>query len=230
MSSKRKLLLIVCFCILDVLLLSGYVVLRKKTMVRILKKEEIKLLSSQQLGTSISKIQTRGKYRVVEKAIKDYLSDYSKSFYDIMGIKNDSNLTSILSYDNYVKDGPDFITSLQYLEDKKKDFNGKVDSFLLKSDDSMIEKGITSKLHNSYYIDLYNDFMLDQSLKSQLTEKKDIVIELRDQMNQIFDTSNEVLHFLIENKDSWKVEDGQIQFLTEDLYNQYIFYVSKIAL
>lgn len=229
MSSRRKVILIFCFCILDVLLLSGYMVLRDKTMVRILKKEESKILSSHDLGTSISKIQTRGKYGVVEKAIKDYLSDYSKSFYDIMSIKNDSNLTSILSYDNYVKDGPDFITSLQYLEDKKKEFNGKVDSFLLMSDDTMIKKEITNKLHHSYYIDLYNDFMLDQSLKSQLLEKKEIVLELRNQMNQVFDTSNEVLHFLIENKDSWKVEDGQIQFLTEDLYNQYMSYVVKIS-
>lgn len=229
MSSKRKILLIICFCILDVLLLSGYMVFRNKTMLSLLKKEENKIISSNDLGVSSTKIQTRGKYGIVEKTMKDYLSDYSTSLNSIMQIKNDHSLTSILSYDNYCSDGPDFLTSLQYLEKTKKDFNKQVDTFLLKSDDSMIEKEITMKLNNDYYIRLYDDFMLSDDMKNQLLEKKEIALRLRTQMNHVFDTSLLILNFLIQNKDSWKVEDGQIQFLTEDLYNQYMSYASQLS-
>ena len=71
--------------------------------------------------------------------------------------------------------------------------------------------------------------MLSDDMKNQLLEKKEIVLHLRTQMNHVFDTSLLILNFLIQNKDSWKVEDGQIQFLTEDLYNQYMSYVNQLS-
>ena len=38
----------------------------------------------------------------------------------------------------------------------------------------------------------------------------------------------EPLTFLINNKDNWKLEDGEIKFLEEDLFHQYIGMIEKL--
>ena len=47
-------------------------------------------------------------------------------------------------------------------------------------------------------------------------------------VNNIIDTSSEVLSFLITYKDSWVVENGGIKFANEELYNYYNELVSKV--
>ena len=47
-------------------------------------------------------------------------------------------------------------------------------------------------------------------------------------MNNVYDTSIEVLNFLVLYKDDWVVEDGEIKFKTQDLYNYYNELISKV--
>lgn len=47
-------------------------------------------------------------------------------------------------------------------------------------------------------------------------------------MNNVFNVINNTLNFFKINADSWKIENNEIQFSTEDLVNQYNDLVSNI--
>ena len=51
----------------------------------------------------------------------------------------------------------------------------------------------------------------------------------KSRMNNVYDTSIEVLNFLVLYKDDWVVEDGEIKFKTQDLYNYYNELISKVS-
>lgn len=230
MDSKRKFFLVFCFCVFDIFLLIGFLVIRNSTMLNTLKKEEKELLKINIIdGDYQRKIQSRGKYAIVEKSIKDYLDDYATSLQYVLDMMDNSSLTSILSYDNYSKDGPEFKESLPFLKKSREEFNKKVDELSLKADKENIKSFISKKTSDSYYVNLYNEFMLSSDVISLFDDNKELIESTKTKVNHVFDISEEILNFLITNKDSWKVEDGQIKFLTQELYNQYMGLVSKLA-
>ena len=67
-----------------------------------------------------TKIQAKGNYGKIEKAIKFYLKDYSDSLQEVIRIINDEKLQKILSAENYKNDGPEFKNTIAYLEETQK--------------------------------------------------------------------------------------------------------------
>lgn len=230
MDKKKKIILLICFCFFNVLLLVCFFKVRSTTMLNILKKEESELLKlDMTMDRYNRKVQSRGKYAVVEKAIKEYLDDYAVSLQNVLKEMDNSTLKSVLSYDNYCKDGPLFETSLTTLNKGKEDFNKRVNSLLGKSQDKSIIENINKIIHDSYYVDLYNNFMLSDKVLDAFSKNNDLLLNVQEKVNNAYDTSIEILKFLAQNKDSWKTEEGEIRFLNSDLYNQYNNYVSKLS-
>ena len=229
MSSKRKFFLIFCFCMLDAFLLVGFCVIRDATLFNALQKEEEEILKLGLTNSNYRQIQSRGDYAIVEKAIKDYLRDYSTSLRNVLSIMDDEKLVSILSYDNYCQDGPEFQSSIAYLKKQKQLFNEEVNVLLSKSEDVAIIDGITKRSTDSYSTELYKEFMMSVDMNKQFTESREFLQLNKIRVNNIFDVSMELLNFLAINKDSWKVEEGEIRFVTQDLYNQYMSYISKLS-
>ena len=229
MSTKKKFFLVFGFIIIDVILIVVFLSVRDVTMLNDLKKE-VKSLNKLDVTKDRynRKIITKGNYAVVESAIKEYLDDYAVLLQDSLKVVKDPTLISILSYDNYVSDGPDFVKSLEYLNSNKKSFNENIDLLLSDLEEDKIKNYINDKTDKEYYINLYRELMLNDDMKDSFSETKELLIHSKTQMNNIYDTSIEVLTFLANNKDNWKAEDGEIKFLEEDLYNQYISLISKI--
>lgn len=229
MSSKKKFFLIFLFIVLDMFLLVGFLVIRDATSLNDLKKEA-KVLSKLDITKDRynTRIKSSGDYAVVEKAMKSYLDDSAVLMQDILGIINDEKLTKILSFDNYSKDGPEFTESLKYLEDTKKSFNNNVEKLFDKLDEDNAKKYINSKIDDPYYRNLYVELMLTEDRKNEFIKNKEILNKTKDKVNNVLDTSTEILNFLKNNKDNWVLEDNEIKFKNRDLYNQYNGYISKI--
>lgn len=229
MSSKRKMFFVFCFCILNMFLLIGFLVIRDAAFLNILKKEEKELLKLDMVSSNYKRrIKTRGSYAVVEETIKNYLNDYSLLLRENLSVMDEESLVKILSYDNYCKDGPDFNESFSYLESKKKEFNDNVEILFTRGKDNTIRRAILKEINDSYYVNLYNEFMLSSDVKEKFNESQALMSSVQVKVNRAIDGSVEVLKFLALNKDSWNVEDGEIKFLTQELYNQYMNYISKV--
>ncbi len=230
MSSRKKFLLVFGFIVLNMFMLVSFLVIRDATMENELK-NEMEYLSKLDITKDRynKKTVTRGKYAVVEKSIKKYLDDYHLELQEVLKLINDKELTTILSYDNYSTDGPEFTKSLEYLKTSKETFNKKVDDLINKFGDEEIKNSIYKSTKEEYYVNLYDKLMLSSNMRSNYNSTIELLKSTKSRMNNVYDTSIEVLNFLVLYKDDWVVEDGEIKFKTQDLYNYYNELISKVS-
>lgn len=229
MSSRKMFLLVFGFIVLNMFMLVSFLVIRDATMENELK-NEMEYLSKLDITKDRynKKTVTRGKYAVVEKSIKKYFDDYHLELQEVLKLINEKELTTILSYDNYSTDGPEFTKSLEYLKTSKETFNKKVDDLINKFGDEEIKNNIYKSTKEEYYVNLYDNLMLSSNMRSNYNSTIELLKSTKSRMNNVYDTSIEVLNFLVLYKDDWVVEDGEIKFKTQDLYNYYNELISKV--
>ena len=230
MNFKRKSSYVIVFIFIDILLCASLYFIIDATNINLLKKE---ITSLSKLDISVEKInkdsKTYFKYRIVENTIKDFLNDYSYKINEVYEFVDDDKLIKILSYDNYLNDGPEFNDSKHYLVDNKIKFNNIINELEKILEEDNIKKLIRNKITNEYYITLYDEMIFSDEFNEQFENNRIFLKELRDKYNNIYDTSLEVLNFLSLYKDSWKLENGEIKFINNDLLNYYNSLISKIS-
>ena len=230
MNFKRKSSYVIVFIFIDILLCASLYFIIDATNINLLKKE---ITSLSKLDISVDKInkdsKTYFKYRIVENTIKDFLNDYSYKINEVYEFVDDDKLIKILFYDNYLNDGPEFNDSKHYLVDNKIKFNNIINELEKILEEDNIKKLIRNKVTNQYYITLYDEMIFSDEFNEQFENNRIFLKELRDKYNNIYDTSLEVLNFLSLYKDSWKLENGEIKFINNDLLNYYNSLISKIS-
>ena len=230
MNFKRKSSYVIVFIFIDILLCASLYFIIDATNINLLKKE---ITSLSKLDISVDKInkdsKTYFKYRIVENTIKDFLNDYSYKINEVYEFVDDDKLIKILSYDNYLNDGTEFNDSKHYLVDNKIKFNNIINELEKILEEDNIKKLIRNKVTNEYYITLYDEMIFSDEFNEQFENNRIFLKELRDKYNNIYDTSLEVLNFLSLYKDSWKLENGEIKFINNDLLNYYNNLISKIS-
>lgn len=229
LDGKKRFIFILIFIFIDAALILGFLLIRDATNINKLEKE-IDVISELSLDSNNfdRKIKTSGGYAIVEKSIKDRLSYFSTGMSEITTLVNDSKLSKVLSYDNYNGDGPEFRKSLTYLEESSSKFNKKVDELLEAMDDDNLRDYIYKKSDNKYYVSLYKKYMFNDDIMVNIKEAKDLLNKTKIRVNNIYDVSIDVLNFLSLYQENWKLEDGEIKFQTEELYNYYIGLISKV--
>lgn len=229
MKDRKTFFFVFCFIILDVFLLLGFLFLRDATSENRLRKE-VEALSKLDITKDRynTRIKSSGKYKIVEKAIKEYLDDYATGLQDVSKVLSDTTLMKVLSYDNYVSDGPEFKESREYLKDTKEKFDKNIDKLISKTDKDTIISYIYDKTDDEELIKLYQELMLDDSILEELNSNKELLINTKVKVQNIIDTSLEVLNFLNTYSDSWVTENGEIKFQNKDLYNYYTELINKV--
>lgn len=229
MSKKKKCFFIVIFVMIDVFLLISYLSIRDYTLLNNLKKE-VSAISKLDIGKDRynRKIKTRGNYAIVEKAIKEYLDENALLLQDTFGVLKEEELKSILSYDNYSKDGPLFTESLKYLKSEKESFNNNLQTFLDNLSEEEMSNYIKEKTNDSYSQKLYRELILNSELRKKYDDTKKLASDTSVRVNHLLDSSHAVLDFLVANNGFWIVENGEIKFANQDLYNQYVILIGQL--
>lgn len=229
MSTRRKFVFIFCFILLDAFLVVGFLVIRDATSINKLRKEVNELTKLDVTKDRYNrKIKTTGKYAIVESSIKDYLDGYALEVQKATALMHDPQLSKILSYENYLEDGPDFKNSIAYLEESREEFNDEIDALLYDLEEEQIMNHIYERTKDDYYVSLYQELMFDDDMKDGLNESKELFQQTRTKMNNVYDVSLEVLNFLKTYNDSWELDNGEIKFKTNDLRNYYDTLIAKI--
>lgn len=175
------------------------------------------------------KVKSHGKYAKVERAIKEYFDSYAVGMQEISDMANDKDLAKVLSYDNYNSDGPDFVNSISFLDNNKESFNTKIDDLLVNLDENAMNDFIYNYTKDAYYVSLYRELMSDNEIKAELNDIKNLLLDAKKQLNNVYDVSLDVLNYLKVYKDKWHLEEGEIKFQTEEMYNYYMALISKIS-
>lgn len=170
---------------------------------------------NERLGKTISS----GDYLVVEKAAKKYLKDTIDITLNYVNIVTDEKFSNVLTAENYKNDGPDFINTKLYIEDTKQQIENNKNVILKQFDNETVLSYIENKNLDSYYIDFYKSLAF--SSEAEIANNKQ---EIEQNINDVIDTLNvydEVIDFLIKNKNDWKIDGEYIIFSTDELSNQY---------
>lgn len=226
---KKKFFIIFCIIILDIFLIIGFLVIRDSISFNSLK-NEVEELSKLDITKDRynRKIKSSGDYAKVESAIKEYLDNYAVKIQHLSKMMNDNKLSTILSYDNYVADGPNFNNSLDYLEKSKKEYNEIINQLLVNLDDENINNYIYTKIKDPYYVSLYQELIFKTEMIDTLDSTRVLLEGSKTKMNNIYDTCIETLNYLKLYQNKWKLEDGEIKFQDDDMLNYYSSLVSRV--
>ncbi len=170
---------------------------------------------------------TSGDYKKVEKAIKDYLNDYSTTLKNINDIIDGDKFSSLLSYENLSTD-KSFRESIIYVNRVSSQINTYLDKLVVMCSESNIRDNISKYNLDEYYVNLYNKYMLDQELLGKFKLSSDYIEQYRQRINNKVSACNEIFLFLNNNINNIKFEEGQLKFNSEQLINQYNEYINKI--
>ena len=197
----------------------------------ILTEETNKILQSDITKENIDfNIKTERNYAVVEKAIKEYISELKNIYKEISEIDENINPNNIFSAQN-MQD-----KELKAIDEIIADYNDKIQETtdeledLLKED--KIKENITKReisQRKEYYINLYNTIMFSDVMKTQYrnleSEIKTEKSKLTDKVKQIEKTNE----FLKKNSDSWTIKDDKIQFTNLIRMTEYYNLLNKLA-
>lgn len=182
-------------------------------------------INIEQIKEKLNKIETRGDYATVEKAFKQYLSDNFDNIIKISEILNDEKLVNILTAKNYQEDGPDFITTKEYITNTRQELEERKLAYTEFFTEEKAMSYINDKGLDSYYIDLYkNEIVGDIESANDTSEVENSI----DEIISILNKSEEVINFLVENKNNWKIENDTIVFNNNNLADQYDELISQL--
>ena len=169
---------------------------------------------------------TTGDYAIVEKAIKEYLSDSLNSMKAITEIMNDERISKVLTAENYKNDGPEFKETKEYLVNTQKTLELSKKILMENMTDEKVMTYIESKNVDTYYIDLYKELTIGEESVTE-EDRKAIESSLDDIIN-VLQVEQEVIDFLVANKGKWEVEDENIVFEQDSLIQKYNELLGKI--
>ncbi len=175
-------------------------------------------IDMEKVNKKLDTIVTTGDYAIVEKAVKDYLSDSFDNSIEMANLLNDERITKSLTIENYKEDGKDFKNTKVYLNEtiiKLENCKNKYYEFLT---EEKAMSYIDNENLDSYYIDFYkNEIMSDiEEVKNDKTIENSI-----NDVISLLQNTEKVIDFLIENKDNWEVSEENIIFNSELLSNKY---------
>ena len=229
MTSKRRICFIFIFLIFIIFISVGYFFINRKV-------QEDRLFSDVLQISHLNYIEdykfpsstVTNQFLDVEKNIEQYLKLFSRQASKVILYGDDSKLESLLSANNYLEDGLEFLDSISYIKEKKSSFEQDMNSLLLYFEKSYIRNYISNCKLPSYYKKLFNQVTKVAKFNENLFILKDDFLDSASYINHIYQRSLEVLEFLSSHSADWKIENNEIQFSTEELVNQYIELVSEI--
>lgn len=230
---KKKILIGLGVVVLIIIGVIGYIVITDLQQENKLVQEvdEIMILTNDnpidvdKLRDKLDSTITRGDYGVTERALKDYVGDLIDNYEIIYNALNDDTMINVLSIDNYQEDGKEFSKTRDYLVKTQDNLNSALNNYveLLTEDGAM--KYINDKGLDSYYIDFYRDSLVGKISTDDVEELKKAINDVLDLLQQ----EENVINFLVENKNSWEIQGDNIAFDNSDLTNQYLNMINEIA-
>ena len=175
-------------------------------------------------------IKTEKSYAVVEKAIKEYVSELKNIYVEMEEMNTEINPNNIFSAQN-MQD-----KDLKEIDDIVNEYKEKSQNCISELEEMLTEEKILENINKrdisgrkDYYTELYNTVMLSDMMKEQydsIEEKvKDEKSKLYEKLNQI----DKIKEFLEENTSSWTIKDDKIQFTNLNKMAEYYNLLNKLT-
>ena len=168
-------------------------------------------------GKINEKIATKKEYEKVERILKKDFKDFDEAMNELLNVYATADFDTLLTAENYAKDGPKFTQSKKIINDMKDELENKI-SILenIVSDDQIAEKIAKNEL-DEYYSDLYKNYLKSAKLKESI---EDIIEENKRVYNKLENTEK-VINFLVKNSKKWEIKDKQFGSSDDEFIEEY---------
>lgn len=168
---------------------------------------------------------TKGDYTVVEQAFKQYLKDSFDNTMKIAEIINDDGIINLLTVNNYLEDGKDFVESKNYINTTRESLKKYKNEYKNFFTEEKVMSYINDKGLDSYYTDFYKEEIIgDIEAEGTDTTVEDSINELINILN----ISEKVINFLSENQNNWQIQGENITFDRQELSDEYEQLISEL--
>ena len=227
MTKKGKIVLAIVIVLAIIVGLLIYFVSRDLSVERELKEEIKNYHNSLVENKEIDKenIVTTGDYAIVEKALKEYLSDCNTHYNDLNNVVNDQQINNNLTVQNIEADGPNFTATKQYFIDISDRLSNAEEVYLNDFEDKTIMSYIEDETVSDYYKDFYYDLATNEDV--MISEKNDFDSSI-DKLNNILNKQEEMIDFLITNQLNWRIMNGALVFFDNNLATTYNTYTEEL--
>ena len=179
----------------------------------------------------IRNFMTDGKVQREIKEIYDLIFYQKKKKLEETGevdtdIINDERMNNVLTVTNYKEDGPNFTDTINYLDETKQKVLNLKASMLGDLEVNTIMSYIINEDLEESYIDLYGT--LEFAKESNINKNKENIESAVDSFVSQIEGMENVIDFLIENKNEWEINDDMIVFDDTSLSNEYNDMISSI--
>ncbi len=219
---KRKVIIGVGIVLSLIIIVGAVLIVRELNAEKILKEEVNKITNLDFTTDEIDMhIKTTKDYAVVEKTIKDFWNEYHTLAREIIELTNNDKLKNILSIENYELDGKEFTSTKEYISTTQSKIGENIHKIITLTSKESIENAIKDKNLSSYYVDLYNELMVDYDIEDDIATTVKELEDLQSHIDEVFTYYNKVIDFLIKNQNSWTINNKKLEFTNESLANQY---------
>lgn len=233
MENKRVVIAIIVIIILIVGIISGVYFFsgfsNKQT--KLLTDETNKILQADITTENIDlDIKSSKNYAVVEKAIKEYVSELKNIYVEMDELNSGINPNNIFTADNIEdKDLSEIDDIINEYKEKSQDAVTKLESLLTeeKIAENINKRNISTR--KDYYIELYNTIMISDNMKKQYNTLEEKIKDEKSKLSEKLKQIDNISEFLKENSDSWTIKDGKIQFTNLNRMTEYYGLLNKLT-
>lgn len=176
-----------------------------------------KEVNQEELDEILNRRVTKSGYVVVEDAYKRYSKDLYDIYKQVLAKISDEKIKQILTLDTYKTDGPEFATSIAYIEQIKEEAKNLTNQYYEIVSDEKVLSYLPENFDDNYvnyYLGFTKNYVGDINQLSKVQSSMDSIVGL-------WDKQIDILNFLKTNKKQWMVTDKGLSFATEELTNAF---------
>ena len=233
MENKKTIIAILIVIILIVVVIGITYLFSRFNMkqMSLLTEESNKILQSDISVDNIDfNIKTEKNYAIVERTIKEYISNLKNIYVEIEEMNTGINPNNIFSAQN-MQD-----KDLKEIDDIINEYKEKSQNCISELEKMITEEKILEKISKNdistrkdYYTELYKTIMLSDIMKKQYSSLEE---KVKDEKSEIYEKINKIdkiKEFLEKNTDSWTIKDDKIQFTNLNRMTEYYNLLNQLT-
>ncbi len=216
MKNKKVIITMIIIIVLILALISGIFMYNKfqQQELKQLTEEANKLLQQDLINDEIdNEIKTKKNYAIVEKTIKEYLTNIKNTYLEIEQLNSTLDADEIFSASNV--ENKKFKNVDKLVEENKQKGKENLEKCKnLITEENIIEAIDSQKFSSNkeYYIEVYKTIMLSDSMKKQYEKLEQKVEKSKDKLYNNLTIISNTKKYLENNSKYWSVKDEKLFF------------------
>lgn len=233
MENKRVVIAIIVMIILIVGIIGGAYFFSGFTnkQTKLLTDETNKILQADITTENIDlDVKSSKNYAVVEKAIKEYVSELKNIYVEMDELNKGINPNNIFTADNIEdKDLSEIDDIINEYKEKSQNVVTELESLLTeeKIAENINKRNISTR--REYYTELYNTIMSSDNMKKQYNTLEEKIKDEKSKLSEKLKQIDNISEFLKKNSDAWTIKDGKIQFTNLNRMTEYYTLLNKLT-